>query len=123
MEKSQQGTSSGVSVAEAGSVTTAARSKSSRKNDNRPISRGPGLSSSDSINIVMNALNQLQEHFGEISFVTVPGEGEPALLVLPLSLITCEKCGLIIERKGGPLCKWHKSTETRNVSEIETAVQ
>lgn len=111
MEKSRQGISSGVSVVEAEKGTTAGRSKSSRKNAKRPISRGPGLSSNDSINIVMNALNQLQEHFGEISFVNVPGEKEPSLLVLPLSLITCEKCGLIIERKDGPFCKWHKFAE------------
>lgn len=122
MEKSQQGISSGVSGDVVASVTTVARSKSSRKNANRPISKGPGLSRSDSINIVMNALNQLQEYFGEISFVNIPDENEPSLLVLPITLSTCDECGLIIERKDGPFCKWHKPLDVKNVPAIEAAV-
>jgi len=102
--------------------TTVAPSKSSRKSADKRISRVPGLSSSASINIVMNALNQLQDHFGNVHFVPATGEDEPALLVLPLKLSVCEECGLIIERSDGKLCKWHKPSKPESVATPEIAV-
>jgi hypothetical protein len=123
MAKLQQGISNGASADEVAKGITAARLKSSRKNGERPISRGPGLSSSDSINITMNALNQLQEHFGKIHFVPATAPDEPALLVLPLPLVACEKCGTIIERKNGPFCRWHGPENSKDViPELETQV-
>ncbi len=122
MEKSQQGISSGVSVAAVVKDTTVARSKSSRKNAEKRISKGPGLSKSDSVNIVMNALNSLQEHFGGIHFVAPePGSVDPALLVLPLKLSVCRECGLIIERSDGEFCKWHGAS-FKNVTVPEAQV-
>lgn len=107
-KKSQQDTGSGQSGAGAGVDSTAARSKASRKSASKPISRGPGLSDTDVINIVMNGLNSMQDRFGSFHFVTPPGDDEPALLVLPKTLYVCLKCGVIILAADGKYCKQHR---------------
>lgn len=65
------------------------------------------------INVLMNALNLIQERFGRIYFVRPEGD-EPAMLVLPKSLDVCMECGVIFVRTGKRHCE--------NVPALETAV-
>jgi len=111
VEKSLPDIISTPSAAGAAKGSMAERSRPSRKSDKKPSSKGAGLSDSILLDIFMADLNRLQERFGETHFFRIPGDDEPAGIVLPKTLEICEVCGLVIVRGKQPFCDAHLPLE------------